>query len=74
VTTKKEHVLLTDTAIFGDRNEIKEAAKMFLKCKDLAVEIQHMWNVNTNVISNNSGKWDHLKIMQKTSEQNNRKA
>jgi len=56
VTTKKEHVFLIDTAIFGDRNEIKEAAEMFLKYKDLAIEIQHTWNVKTNVTSNNSCK------------------
>jgi len=50
VTTKKEHVLLIDTAIFGDRNEIKEAAEMFVKYKDLAIEIHHTWNVKTKVI------------------------
>jgi hypothetical protein len=47
---------------------------MFLKYKDLAKEIQNMWDVKTNVTSNESGKWNHLKIMQKTSEQHNRKA
>jgi hypothetical protein len=66
--------LLIDTAIFGDRNEIKEASEMSLKYKDLAIEIQYMWNVNTNVTGNNSGKCDHLKSMQKISEQQNKKA
>jgi len=74
VTTKKEHVLLIDTAIFGDKNEIKEAAEIFLKYKDLAIETQHMWNAKTIVTSNNSGKWYHPKIMQKISEQHNKKA
>jgi hypothetical protein len=73
VTTNKEHVLLIDTAIFGDRNEIKEAAEMFLKYKDLAIEIQNTWNVKTYDSSNDSGKWNHLKIMQKISEQQNKK-
>jgi hypothetical protein len=71
VITKKKHVLLIDTAIFGDRNEIEEAAEMFLKYKDLAIEIQHMWNVKTNITSNDSGKWNDMKIMQKISEQHN---
>ena len=74
MTTKKERVLLIDTAVFGDRNEIKKAAKSFLKYKDFAIELQHMWNVKTNVTSNNSGKWNDLKIMQKISEQHNKKA
>jgi hypothetical protein len=74
VTTKTEHVLLIDTVIFGDRNEIREAAEMFLKNEDLAIEIQHTWNAKANVTSNNRGKWNHLKIMQKISEQHNKKA
>ena len=74
MTTKGEHVLLTDNVIFGDINEIKEAVEMFLKYKDLAMEIQHLWNVKTNVTSNTSGKWNHLKNMQKISEQHNKKA
>jgi hypothetical protein len=65
--------LLIDTAIFGDRNEIKEAAEMFLKYKDLAIEIHHMQNVKKNVTSNDSGKWNRLKIMQKISEQHKKK-
>jgi hypothetical protein len=60
--------------IFGGRNEIKKAAEMFLKYEDLAIEIQHTWNVKANVTSNNSGKWNHLKIMQKISEQHNKRA
>jgi hypothetical protein len=29
---------------------IKKEAEKILKCKDLTIEIQHMWNVKTNVI------------------------
>jgi hypothetical protein len=69
VITKKEHVLLIDAAIFGDRNEIKEAPEMFLKYKDLATETQDMWNVKNKSDTN----WKHLNIIQKMSEQHNRK-
>jgi len=30
---------------------IKKEAEKILKCKDLAIEIQRMWNVKTKVIS-----------------------
>jgi hypothetical protein len=39
-----------DVAISGDRNVIKKEAEKILKYKDLAIEIQHMWNVKTRVI------------------------
>ena len=42
--------MLIDVAISGDRNVIKKEAKKILKYKDLIIEIQHMWNVNTKVI------------------------
>ena len=38
--------MLIDVAISGDR---KEADKI-IKCKDLTIEIQHMWNVKTRGI------------------------
>ena len=38
--------MLIDVAIPGDRKE----AEKILKCKDLTIEIQRMWNVKTNVI------------------------
>ena len=44
---KKGHVYF---AIFGDRNVIKKEAENILKHKDITIEIQHMWNVKTNVI------------------------
>jgi hypothetical protein len=39
-----------DVAISGDRNVIKKEAEKILKCKDLTIEIQRMWNVKTKVI------------------------
>ena len=42
--------MLIDVAILGDRNVIKKEADKILKYKDLAVEIQRMWNVKTRVI------------------------
>jgi hypothetical protein len=42
--------MLVDVAISGDRNVIKKEANKILKCKDLTIEIQPMWNVKTKVI------------------------
>jgi hypothetical protein len=42
--------MLIDVAIPGDRNVIQKEAEKILKYKDLAVEIQHMWNVEIRVI------------------------
>jgi len=41
---------LIHVAISGDRNVIKKEADKILKYKDLAIEIQRMWNVKTRVI------------------------
>ena len=38
-----------DVAIRGDRNVIKKEAEKILKCKDLKIEIQCMWNVKAKV-------------------------
>ena len=46
---EKRTCMLLDVAISGDRNVIKKAAKI-LKYKDLTIEIQRMWNVETKVI------------------------
>ena len=43
--------MLIDVAISGDRNVIKKEAEKILKHKDLTIEIQHIWNVKTKVIS-----------------------
>jgi hypothetical protein len=43
--------MLIDVAISGNRNVIKKEAEKILKYKDLTIEIQHMWNVTTKVIS-----------------------
>jgi len=42
--------MLIDVAISGDRNVIRKEAQKILKYKDLATEIQRMWNVKTKVI------------------------
>ena len=47
---EKETSMLIDVAISGDRNVIKKEAEKILKCKDLIIEIQRMWNVKTKVI------------------------
>jgi hypothetical protein len=42
--------MLIDVAVPGDRNVIQKEAEKILKCKDLTIEIQRMWNVKTKVI------------------------
>jgi hypothetical protein len=42
---EKGTCMLIDVAISGDRNAIKKEAENILKYKDLASEIQRMWNV-----------------------------
>jgi hypothetical protein len=42
--------MLIDVANLGDRNVIKKESEKILKHKNLTIEIQHMWNVKTNVI------------------------
>jgi len=42
--------MLIDVAVSGDRNVIKKEAEKILKCKDLTIEIQRMWNVKIKVI------------------------
>jgi hypothetical protein len=48
---EKETCMLIDIAIAGDRNVIKREAEKILENKDLAIEIQRMWHVKTNVTS-----------------------
>jgi len=47
---EKRTCMLIDVAISGDRNVIKKEAEKILKYKDLAIEIQRMWNVKTKAI------------------------
>jgi hypothetical protein len=42
--------MLRDVAISGDRNVIKKEADKILIYKDLTIQIQCMWNVETNAI------------------------
>jgi hypothetical protein len=41
--------MLIDVAILGERNVIKKEVEKILKYGDLIIEIQHMWNVKTEV-------------------------
>jgi len=71
---EKRTCMLIDVAIPGDRNVIKKEAEKILKCKDLTIEIQRMWNVKTK--GDNSNKWsdwDHFQIIQKIRERHTRK-
>jgi hypothetical protein len=47
---KQGTYMLTDVAILGDRNVIKKEAEKILKYKDLAREMQRVWNVKVKVI------------------------
>ena len=47
---EKGTCMLIDVAISGDRNVIKKEDEKILKYKDLAIEIQRMWNIKTKVI------------------------
>ena len=42
--------MLTDVTISGDRNVTKKEAEKILKYKDVTIEIQRTWNVETTVI------------------------
>ena len=42
--------MLIDVAITGDRNVIKKEAEKILKCEELTIEIQSIWNVKTKAI------------------------
>jgi hypothetical protein len=47
---EKGTCMLIDVAFSGDRNVIEKEAEKILKYKDLTIEIQRMWNVNTKMI------------------------
>jgi hypothetical protein len=47
---EKRTCMLIDVAMSGDRNVINKEAEKILKCKDLTIEIERMWNVKTKVI------------------------
>jgi hypothetical protein len=42
--------MLIDISVLGGRNVIKKEAEKILKCKDVIIEIQRMWNVKGKVI------------------------
>ena len=41
--------MLIDAAISGETNLIKKKAKKIVKCKDLSIEVECLWNVKTKV-------------------------
>jgi hypothetical protein len=47
---EKRTCMFIDVAISGDRNVIKKEPEKILKCEDLTIEIQRMWNVKPKVI------------------------
>ena len=72
---KRGTCMLIDNAIHGDRNVIKKDAENILKCKDLIIEIQRMWNVKTKVVPVTKGaSGTILNITQTITEQHTRKA
>jgi hypothetical protein len=48
---EKRTCMLIDVAISGDRNVIKKEPEKILKYKDLTIEIQRMWNIETKAIA-----------------------
>ena len=71
---EKGTCMLIVVAISGDRNVIKKEAEKILKFKDLAIEIQRMWNVkNKGDTGYNRGDLDYSKIIQKIREQHTRR-
>jgi len=50
IDNEKDTCMLTDVAISGDRNVIKEENEKILKYKDLIIQIQCMWNVKAKAI------------------------
>jgi len=60
--------MLTDTAISGEGNNIKNVAKKILKYKaPYNRNTTHVECKNESDTSNNRGKWNYLKIIQKIS-------
>ena len=47
---EKGTCMLTDVAISGDKNVIQKETEKFLKYKNLTIQIQRMWDVQTEVI------------------------
>jgi len=43
--------MLIEVAISGDRNVINKEAEKILKCKDLTIQMQRMWNVKTKMMA-----------------------
>jgi hypothetical protein len=66
----EEICVLIDVAILGDRNVVKKGAEQILKYKNLIIEIQGKWNVQTRVIpSSKRCNWNHISTIHKASDQ-----
>jgi hypothetical protein len=50
IKNKDKTCLLIDVAIPSDKNVIQKEAEKKLKCKNLSIEIQRMWNMKCFVI------------------------
>jgi len=61
--------MVIDVVISGDRNVIRKEAEKILKYKDLTIEIQRMWNVQTKVIPVIIGATWTISFIQKIREQ-----
>jgi hypothetical protein len=68
--------MLIGEAIPGDRNAIKREAERIVKCKDVIIEIQRMWNMTAKMIPvvNKRGEWNHFIITQTLPEKRRQKA
>jgi hypothetical protein len=67
--------MLIGVAISGDRFVIKKEAEKILKHKNLTTEMQRIWNVEIESdTSNNTKKWNQLRIIQTVPEQRTGKA
>ena len=66
---KQGTCMLIDAAFPGDRNVIKKEAEKILKYQDLIIKIQQVQCETKSDTSNNSGNWNHFKIIQTIPEQ-----
>jgi len=46
--------MFIDVAITGNGNVVMKEAEKILKCEDLTIEIQCVWNVKTKMITGNN--------------------
>jgi hypothetical protein len=71
---EKGACMLTDIAIYGERNNSKNVAEKILNKAPYNRNTTHMECKNKSDTSNNRGKWNYLKIIQKISVKHTGKA